>query len=365
MAVTSQVDIGARVKFYREKRNLTQAALSKILGFKDRQTLSDIEASKRQISAEELVGIAKAVHVEMDALVDPFRLVGEGNFNFRADNAPAREIDSFEEMAGRWIATYREVRRQAGVRPERFGWKLELTRDSSLEDAEASADALRTKWNLGDIPAEGLERAIEKELRALVLYVDAPRRISGAALHLPGLQTIFVNRNDPPSRRNFDLAHELFHLLTWDAMTPDRVEPLTPRLTKGNRIEMLANKFAAALLVPCDAVTKRWKARADQSLEEWTARTAREFRVSTDALQWRLVGLGLLSRERFAKLKQTNDESPKSLPARFSASFVGAIYDAVESGRLSLRRAATLLNLELGDFAELCRNYGHALSFDS
>lgn len=353
------------MKFYREKRNLTQAVLSKTLGFRDRQTLSDIEASRRQIAPEELVRIGKAVRVDIDALVDPFRLVGEGSFNFRADNAPAREIDAFEETAGRWIATFREVRRRAGIKPVRLGHKLELTRHSSFEDAEASADALRYEWDLGAIPAQGLQQAIERELGALVIYVDAPKRISGAALHLSGLQTILVNRNDTTSRRHFDLAHELFHLLTWDAMTPDRVEPLEPARTKGNRIEQLANKFAAALLIPCESVTTRWSSRADSNYEDWTAKTAREFKVSAEALQWRLVGLGLISKDQMIQLNVLADESSKSRPALFSAAFVGPICAAVESGHLSLRRAAALLDLKLSEFAALCRNYGLELTYDS
>lgn len=359
-----QVDVGRRIKFYRESRDLTQTALSKTIGFKDRQTLSDIEADKRKVTPEELVRIAKALRVELDSLLDPFRLVGEGSFNFRANEAPAKEIDEFEEAAGRWIATFRELQRQAGVKPARFGKKLELTRESSFEDAEASADALLSKWNLGDVPGGSLQQAIERELGALVLYVDAPMRISGAALHLPGLQTILVNRNEVPARRLFDLAHELFHLLTWDAMTPDRVEPWEPVRTKGNRIEQLANKFAAALLMPGESVTKRWNSLGDTNLSDWLLVTARDLSVSTDALQWRLVGMGLMSKEHVAKVKGAPNDQSASQPTLFSAEFVGRIYEAVEAGRLSMRRASSLLGMPLSAFADLCRNYGRQLSYD-
>ena len=70
-----------------------------------------------------------------------------------------------------------------------------------------------------------LPHAIERELGAQVLFVEAPAGVSGAAVHLPGLMAILVNRREPTGRRNFDLAHEIFHLLTWDSMPPARVEP--------------------------------------------------------------------------------------------------------------------------------------------
>ena len=57
--------------------------------------------------------------------------------------------------------------------------------------------------------------------------------------------TILVNRREPTGRRNFDLAHELFHLLTWDSMPPDRVEPTEVPGMKGNRVERLAENCVA------------------------------------------------------------------------------------------------------------------------
>ena len=62
---------------------------------------------------------------------------------------------------------------------------------------------------------------------------------------------ILINRNESEARRFFDLAHELFHALTWDAMKADHRESNSVEArTKGKRIEQLANNFAAALLMP-------------------------------------------------------------------------------------------------------------------
>lgn len=357
--------IGRRIKWFREERDLTQDELAKRLGFNDRQTLSDVEAGKRRVAPDELVALTEALNVELDDLLDPFRLVGEGGFNFRVGQVDAETVEAFAEQASRWIATYRELGRQAGVAPTRLGHKLELTRESSFEDAAASAEALRTMWSLGDVPAETLERAIEKQLGTLVLYVDAPEGVSGAASHLPGLQTILVNRNESSSRRAFDLAHEVFHILTWDAMPPARIEGWEPRPTKGNRVEQLANNFAASLLMPEPVVHARWSRRGDVDLRQWLLVNAQNFHVSPVALQWRLVNLGVVGKGDMVDVAGNGTDHFAPQPPLFSAAFVARVHEAVEVGRLSLRRAAGLLGLSLSAFADVCRSYGRPLSYDA
>lgn len=358
--------IARRIKALREQQGKTQAELAEALGFNDRQTLAAIEAGERRVSPEELVRVAQALGADVQTFLDPFRLIGEGAFSFRARDVDAPELAAFEEQARRWIATYRELGRQSGEGPRRLGQKLELYPWSSFEDAAASAELLWNLWDLGDVPADRLEEAIETHLGALVLFVDAAEGISGAASQLPGLQTILVNRRESPGRRSFDLAHELFHLMTWDAMPPKRVEPADVKKVRGNRVEQMAESFAAALLMPAPLIEARWAARGEEMVPAWMSRTALELRVSVPALQWRLVNLGLLAkaeaREMAAAGRLVNAKTPLPLP--FSQRFVARVAGAIEAGRLSLRRAAGLLDLSLADLAALCDAHGHPLSYE-
>jgi len=360
----SQEIVGRRLKWFREQRQRSQSSVCAEVGINDRQTLSDIEAGKRRVNAEELVRLSRALSVDLDDLLDPFRLVGEGGFNFRAKNVAADVVGAFEQKASRWIATYRELGRRKGIEPPRIGEKLELTKASSFEDVQASADALGREWKLGAIPARKLEQAIERHMNTLILHVDAPDGLSGAASTLPGLRTIIVNRNEPQSRRMFDLAHELFHILTWDAMEPARVEEWEPLPTKGNRVEQLAENFASALLMPSDAICVRWQKRADADLVEWARTTAHQLWVSPRALGWRLHNLGLVSKAAAVGLAGVSGLAGAPPPRPFSFRFVELVRDAVESGHLSVRRAASLLGLSLGRFSELCRSYDLPLSYE-
>lgn len=365
-SIEQQHRIARRLKALRGQAGLTQAELSDRLGFNDRQTLAAIEAGERRVSPDELVRAAAVLGTEVDAFLDPFRLIGEGAFSFRAREADERTVADFEAQARRWIATYRELGMQAGAAPRRLGAKLELTPWSSFEDAAASAEWLWAQWELGEVPAERLQEAMEQRLGALVLYVDAPGGISGAASQLPGLNTVLINRREPRGRRSFDLAHELFHLLTWDAMPPRRVESPEVKPAKGNRVEQLAENFAAALLMPAPLVQARWAARGAEEMLLWMNRTASDFRVSVPALQWRLVNLGLLAKGAVPALGAVprNGAAREDVSLLFSAPFIQRISVAVEEGRLSLRRAAALLDLELAELADLCAAHGHPLSYE-
>src|SRR5207244_10209611 len=112
----------------------------------------------------------------------------------------------------------------------------------------AAGERFAKDFELGSIPAQRLAEVMERKLGILVLMVDAIDRVSGAACRLPDLDAVLINRHEVAGRRHFDLAHELFHILTWDAMPPQRLEDASE--TGGNRIEQMANSFASALLMP-------------------------------------------------------------------------------------------------------------------
>ena len=97
---TTYSHLPRRIIVARDKRNLSQADLSKRLGFKDRQTLAAIEAGQRRVTPEELVAIAEATGQDLDFFTDPYRLVGEGAFSYRASDTVEADLNTFEERAG-------------------------------------------------------------------------------------------------------------------------------------------------------------------------------------------------------------------------------------------------------------------------
>ncbi len=369
MPDATQYRIARRLKAFREKRGLTQRTLAHQMGFNHRQTLASIEAGERIVTPEELARAAAVLAVELDAFTDPYRLVGEARFSFRATQVPPETLNAFQRHAAQWVATYRTLLRKAGTPRSHLTRKLEITTASTFEEAHAAAEEIRKEWKLGSVPADLLPDAIDQKLGVKVLFVDAPDGVSGAAIHLPGFHTILVNRSEPPGRRHFDLAHELFHLLTWDAMTPARVEPVQTQPRKGNRMERLAENFAGALLMPADVVTDLWQRRGDADLYEWLNETATSLRVTAVALKWRLKVLALLTKREVEalddrRLAANGGRCGERSPLPFNREFVTRVYEAVEAGNLSLRKAVRLLHQSLSEFAELCRAYGLDLTYE-
>lgn len=373
--------LGFRLRALRERRALSQEALSAKLGFKDRQTLSAIEIGERRLSAEELLRAVEALGVSVDDLVDPFQLTGEGRFSWRQTGLSPGRLDSFEAVAGRWIAAFREIAPQVGRERPLLRQSLGLHKGSTFEEAMAAGERFAREFDLGDVPADRLPKVMEEKLHILVLMVDATPGISGAACRLPELDAVLINRKEVEGRRNFDLAHELFHLLTWETMPPEHVEEADQGAGRG-KVEQLANAFAGALLMPryvlgaiplydtpeserakdeYGGLNRGWKS---PSANELKARAAK-MRVSGAALKWRLVALGALSRkEALAVDDKFLREGKGKLPPQFSRPFMEVLARAIDEGRVSARRAADLAGLDLEDLADLFKTHGVPAPFE-
>lgn len=359
--------IGARIKALREERKLSQDDLARLFGFKDRQTVSAIETGERRVTADELLLAVDKLGAPLDYFTDPFVLIGEGRFSWRQTNVGSVVLGGYERSAGRWIAAFRAIAPQVGRASPLLRRALGLTRHSRFEDAMEAGERFTAEFDLGDVPAQRLAEVMEEKLRILVLMVDAFEGISGAACRLPELDVVLINCHEVPGRRHFDLAHELFHILTWDAMPPDHTEEA--REFGGNRVEQLANNFASAVLMPKTALARygEWAELGDDALISRLNAAADELLVTTSALKWRLVALDWLKAARAraipdAALRNNGHngrEAPKiALPLLFSKPFMEVIGRAIDEGRVSTRRAAGLLDLTVEDLADLFVAHG-------
>jgi Zn-dependent peptidase ImmA (M78 family)/transcriptional regulator with XRE-family HTH domain len=361
--MTTQL-IGARIRALREERKLSQEDLASMFGFKDRQTVSAIENGERRVSAEELILAVEKFGQPLDYFTNPFMLVGEGKFSWRQTNVGSLRLDAYERSAGRWIAAFRAIAPQVGRAAPLLRRALGLTRHSSFEDAMAASERFVTEYKLGDVPATRLAEVMERELGVLVLMVDTTEGVSGAACRLPELDVVLINRHEITGRRHFDLAHELFHILTWDAMPPQRLEDASE--TGGNRIEQLANNFASAVLMPIPVLDRfgDWSVVPPAELPARLNAVAQELQVTSSALKWRLVALDRIKQAAAraipdAALRNNGREQVNEVvPPLFSRPFMEVINLAIDAGRVSMRRAAGLLDLTVEDLKDLFAVHG-------
>ncbi len=357
--------LGRRVRAAREEARMSQDQLSQGLGFENRQVLSNIESGKRKLGVDELLKLMQLLKKELEFFTDPLRLVGE-QISWRADAKAQNIISKYEPQAGGIMAAYRAFATQLGEPVSAPHVQLALTKKSSYEDAATAAERLAVDWQLGEVPARALPQAIEQRLGVPVLFVDAPPAISGAASRMPELSVILINRNEPQFRRNYDLAHELFHVLTWQAMPPNELDAVQE---KKSRVEVLADAFAAALLTPRGALEPLWAARGKRELHTWINATAAQLGVSGQALFYRLKALGWGEPEEmlgidFERLKwQGREPRAADKPRLYSEKFVEMLYRMLDGGWISVRRAAGLLNCTTEELAKLLQSYGKKAPF--
>lgn len=371
MADTNNLSaIGPRIRAARQAKRLTQVRLSEALGFNDRQTLSDIENGKRIVKPQELVTISDILHRDVDYFLDPFSVAGVAKYNWRAaPDVPASDLDSFEAQADRWIGLLRWLRSHHNP-PSPLKLSLRLESNASFEQAQACAQALVDALGLGHTPAIGLATAIQTKLDIEVLFVDTDRNqprfgISGATCHLPDMTVILINRQEPVCRQYFDMAHELFHALTWDAMEPAHRESNCVDQRKSNkRIEQLADNFAAALLMPQASLEHFIDTKQINNLSE-LLRTAKALQVAPSALAWRLFNLKLIDTKTLQLLKaQPNKSSQKNMPKRFSGQYISLLHEAIDQGRLSARKASKVLGMSLPEFRGLFEEHAMSVPFE-
>ncbi|MDQ2994802.1 MAG: XRE family transcriptional regulator, partial [Pseudomonadota bacterium] len=261
----SQKLVGRRVKAAREAMGFTQESLVKHLGLNDRQTISDIENGKRNLKPDELLALSDLLKQDIEYFINPFAVVGEAQFSWRANPEVSKEVlDGFSLKIGQWIGLLRWLREQQDTKISMLKKTLRLSPNSSFEEADQCAESLGAELDLGIIPADNLIDRIELRLDIPVLFLDTEKTvdsdsISGVTCHLEEMGVILINRNEIEGRRYFDMAHELFHALTWNSMQPQSRESnsfVHRGKGKHRRNEQLADNFAAALLMPRISLNK-------------------------------------------------------------------------------------------------------------
>jgi Zn-dependent peptidase ImmA (M78 family)/transcriptional regulator with XRE-family HTH domain len=361
--------VGQRVQFARKEMGLTQDDVAARIGFKDRQIVASIEAGKRRVAADELLRLMEILRKSLDYFTDPYLIVTPNAISWRAQNVPVI-LDQYEPKARTLVSAGRRFADLLGEKPMPLAYTLPLTKRSTFEEAAEAGDFLSGEWGAGDVPAAMLQQIVEERLRYLVLFVDCPAEISGAACHVSGADAILINRREGLERQNFDLGHEVFHLLTWDTMPPERIDAITENTQGGTRTECLANNFAAGLLMPVRVLKPRWESRGDTEIHAWLNQTATELQVSGQALYWRLRNLKLMSDGIALGVDTTrlvrHGQGGRDLNLRppYSATFTKRLHRVLDNGLVSARKAAELLDCSLDDIADVFGAYNLPVPFD-
>jgi transcriptional regulator with XRE-family HTH domain len=269
--------VGARIRRAREHAKLTQAELAAAIN-RQQTTISYWESGRRTPDIEDLLDLADALSVEISFFFEDDRIRQPRRVLLRAQSALlpltdwAEAVEQFEAAVSDTLPPLKREIRVRSDTPVRAS--AELLAQGRVTEPYVRINDLARKCGVH------------------VLRAALPDEVSGVLLLLDSSAVIGFNENHPENRQRFTIAHELGHYLLshHDHFHID----LRDQATHGNppgynwQDERAANDFAAAALMPSAMVTSLY-----QQIPQ-LERLAKRFRVSREAMGWRLVDLGLL-----------------------------------------------------------------------
>ena len=228
--------------------SITEAAQK--LGFKNYQTLSAIEKGARNINAHELIMMARLYGRSLDYFLEP-DVTPDPVLLWR--KAIKTDVNQIQCQFLSFLENYSKLEHLLGLKRRWKDIQKNYDRDdfsyNGFEKADKLGAEIHNFLDLGSRPSLNLLNVLENKLRFKILHLPLGEGISGASVVDNTIGAgILINANDVPWRRNFDLAHELFHVVTWDVFSLEEIGDGTQK----TRPEQYADIFASSLLLPED-----------------------------------------------------------------------------------------------------------------
>ena len=269
-----------------------------------------------------------------------------------------RPDEGVEEVEGRFLRLCEQYHNLEVWCNERVPIQLPQAqnrgRPYGYADAEELAKSVRRELQLGDRPAHGLLPALEEVCGVKVFHLDFEPTGTAACTKSATVGVgVLLNSKSVRWRRNHDLAHELFHLLTWQLFREGVGQGCDP----GRDEEKFATCFARNLLMPAEATRTAINERLRDGRIAFEALfdIARQFDVSVESLLWHMHFLyrggpddsGQTERdierakELAPLLEERQNEKPPVRPERYHALAVKAL----RHGEMALGRFAEYLGI--------------------
>jgi len=349
--------------------SITEAAQK--LGFKNYQTLSAIEKGARKINAHELIMIARLYGRSLDYFLES---------DIAPDPAPLwrkmakTDVNRVQRQFLSFLENYSNLEHLLGLKRQWKDIQKNYDRDDFSDNGFERADKLGADihnfLDLGSRPSSNLLNVLETKFRFKIIHLPLGDGVSGASVvdNILGVG-ILINANDAPWRRNFDLAHELFHVISWNVFSPQEIGNGTIK----TRPEKYADIFASSLLLPETHLLDSLKETAANNEVRFIdiIELAKDFGVSTEAILWRLVNLEILKKSRVQKILDNPkfhnmDRSMRrklykgDRPSKFPSRFISLACRCLMEGKISRGTFAEYLEIDRAEIDDYLDEVGFA-----
>jgi Zn-dependent peptidase ImmA (M78 family)/DNA-binding XRE family transcriptional regulator len=363
-----QKTIAKRIREERERCGLSQQELAELMGWKSHASLVAIENGNKEVKAWELFKFAEILKVSPESLYSEIQEDLQPTIFWRKKGDNEKSVLLEEKHMIQCYEDYRLVERLVAENlVKKLPQEVCDIHEADTTWANRLAEKIHRKFSLGNYPAELLQQCLEEEYGILLLSKSLENGSASCYRDEFGA-VILLNEREVPWRQSFNLAHELFHLITWDNQLIQKIKTNSDLFKKN---EKLADAFAAALLMPQQMLDL--DIQGNELTYSFIVALAMKYRVSKQAMLWRLCYLryisnkaveNILADEDFLKLDHFSfKKSFQSIPS-FSNRFVRLAYLAYEKGRLSKGRLAQMLQVKLRDVGHYLLEKGFYLTDD-
>ncbi|KQC10916.1 MAG: hypothetical protein APR54_11505 [Candidatus Cloacimonas sp. SDB] len=291
--------LGQKLKKVRTELGLTLKQAAEKLGYKNYQILSSIENGNRELKATEIFRFSKVYIMDVSELLSEEVIEKKEKILWRGEpkQKGKKEIENNIRYKAKYYNLFEEL---LGIEKNKdYFFNINKNHIRSKNDLEELARKTRDLLSLGNRPALSLKEILEQDKGVKILYESLPE---GSAMTIKSNDygfIIVINANEVPWRRNYDLAHELFHLLTWDIFN---VDELIKDQEYFADIEKMADQYASSLLLPKEETETRLRNIAKKQNKSLSLSDlidiSLDFGISTQALLYRMVYLNYLSWEK-------------------------------------------------------------------
>jgi transcriptional regulator with XRE-family HTH domain len=369
MSIASDRQIGARVRKWRDRLELTIDDLSRMSGLSTGR-LVDVELGTSPISAFEVYRLAHGLGADPGSLLFEEQAVGDpvrGAVRFKREDALAgvgardRRLLAVAAEVGRVGASLCRLLSRGGTALPTYSTPLSTTQ-AAWEQGYELGVAAREELQLGLTPIPHLIQAFEGLGVHVAFVAFEDDDINAASIREPdAVPVILVNQTENRAfeRRSLrpTLAHELCHLLH-DNNRTNVLTSVSLRSAHDDGAESRANAFAPAFLAPPAGV-----GGADLPDEELVLRLVEDWSFSVVGACWHVRNIRRLSEERAQELAHSVrprattsagvSEAPsgaaESLPASPSPLTCGLVSrlaaEALEAGLISEGRAREIARI--------------------
>ena len=342
------MNIGERLKKAREAIGYNQTEAAQKAGLSSASTICDFENGRREPKFSQLSKLAGIYHKSVEFFfsenipADPILLWRSSP----ADEITRKKVEAeFKELCEQYYKLEVLTEELRSVRlPEP---DCKDSNEFQFREAYSLAHKTAKEFSLGDIPSSSLKRILEEKYYIKIFHLP----FVGSAISTVDQfgYAILLNSSESTKewRRNYDLAHELFHLLTWDVFRK-KVEDCMP----SDMEEKLANAFASALLMPEELLRdkiRQYSNNKGQISFDGLNDIAREFDVSLEALLWRLHFVYHKEESETVKyieiVKNYRTTRQSAVPGKFPERYCVLAERALREGKLSLLQFAKFMSM--------------------